>query len=252
MKENIATLAVWDVFRNPSECPLCSLLEHAEEKYVEFYLVNIMQPEARVAIEKTGYCRHHIRLLYQRRDLLPLAIQLNDMLAVRIKEREKLFKKLTGSSETENAKKEKKSFLFFNRGDGADRRDESCLICEALDKDRLINSRIAVELWKKHDDFRELFKKSRGFCLEHEIELVKTAKKRLGSRLFKDFAAVLDSVQKKEYARLKEELEYFIDQYDYQNSGRPWKTTRDSVPRAIRKLKGNAIFPNIKPKGPGE
>ncbi|MEM5947165.1 DUF6062 family protein [Spirochaetia bacterium 38H-sp] len=250
MKENIATLAVWDAFRNPSECPLCSLLEKAEEKYVEFYLVNIMQPEARIAIEKTGYCKHHIRLLYQRRDLLPLAIQLNDILTIRIKEREKMFRNLIISAEDAGENNKKKGFIFFNKQEM--QKESTCLICDALDKDRDINRRITIELWKKHDDFKELFKSSRGFCMKHEVDLIKTAKKRLSGKLFKDFTSVMDDIQKKEYKRIKEELEYFIDQYDYQNANRPWKTSRDAVPRVIRKIMGNAIVPEIKPKGPGE
>ena len=36
--------------------------------------------------------------------------------------------------------------------------------------------------------------------------------------------------------RVKEDLEWFRDKFDYRNQDAPWKNSRDAVPRTLMKL----------------
>ncbi|MGN1163596.1 MAG: DUF6062 family protein, partial [Candidatus Ornithospirochaeta sp.] len=64
MKIVLETIPVWDAFRKDDECPICSLMERAEEDAVSYYLSSaIMTPEVRVETNEKGFCPHHFNSL---------------------------------------------------------------------------------------------------------------------------------------------------------------------------------------------
>ena len=46
-------------------------------------------------------------------------------------------------------------------------------------------------------------------------------------------------------ARVQEDIDWFIDKFDYRNADAPWKNSKDAVPRGMQKLKGS--YPSDRP-----
>ncbi|AEJ62273.1 hypothetical protein Spith_2015 [Spirochaeta thermophila DSM 6578] len=234
MKHNIATLAVWDAFRQDAECPLCVLERKQEHQLITSHLENIMDPATRTLIEERGYCGHHLRLLYERNDLLPLAIQLKDILAYRVGRRRKRYDEVRRHVE----RVPRLIRILRNR---SQIEDETCLICDELEEGTSLNIHIVFTLWKKEEDFREAVTRCMGFCIPHEDLLLREAPLLLGGKHLSSFLSTVTTRQEDRFRALEEALSYFIDQYDYRNANRPWGTSREAVPRAIETLAGMVL-----------
>ena len=62
------------------------------------------------------------------------------------------------------------------------------------------------------------------------------AHKRFSDKDFSDFANTIIPVQKKNLSRIDDELDWFIQKFDYRFKDEPWKNSKDSVERAILKV----------------
>ena len=56
----------------------------------------------------------------------------------------------------------------------------------------------------------------------------------------KEFISTLDTVYFENMQRVIDDLEWFIDKFDYRNENEPWKNSKDAVQRSI--LKTNSYF----------
>ena len=96
-------------------------------------------------------------------------------------------------------------------------------------------------LWKREEDFRTKVKNSKGFCLEHFSMLITEARKRMNNTDFQEFAQVVVSIQKQNLSRIDEELDWFIQKFDYRFKNEPWKNSKDSLERAILKISSTVL-----------
>ena len=48
--------------------------------------------------------------------------------------------------------------------------------------------------------------------------------------------SILNELYLKNLSRVKDELEWFIDKFDYENAEKPWGTSKDALPRSLVKL----------------
>ena len=75
MKYTLDTLPVLDAYRENSECPLCRLRIACEDQYVDSMLgAAYMEPDCRVKTNEVGFCPRHFQLMFERRNLLGLAL----------------------------------------------------------------------------------------------------------------------------------------------------------------------------------
>lgn len=96
-------------------------------------------------------------------------------------------------------------------------------------------------LYKTEPDFRPLLLSSKGFCLEDFSILYDNAAEHLKGNLYQQFIEDITTVCTNNLERMQEELDWFIDKFDYRNANAPWKNSKDALPRAIQKINGVKI-----------
>ena len=51
----------------------------------------------------------------------------------------------------------------------------------------------------------------------------------------KDFIRELDSLYLDNMKRVRDDLDWFVDKFDYRYANEPWKNSKDALPRTISK-----------------
>lgn len=86
------------------------------------------------------------------------------------------------------------------------------------------------------EDFRTLFKESKGLCLPHFGDIMSLADTQLNDKYKSEFYSILFEQMQANFKRIEEDLSWFIDKFDYRNKDADWKTSKDAIPRAMQKL----------------
>lgn len=233
MKEKLFTIPVNDAFDKAGECPLCNMIQELEEKAIDFTMgPSYMEDDVRGETSRLGFCEKHIELLYKHQNRLGLSLILKSHMDKIIKDIEKLS---AGGAKTSV------SSLFKKQGDNSsvadyiDELNNSCYICSKID--RTFERYIATifYLYGHENEFRQKFKECQGFCSRHYGILYKEAHKHLSGRQLKDFTDLLNSLYLNNMKRVRDDLEWFINKFDYRYANEPWKNSKDALPRAIKK-----------------
>ena len=67
MKEQLHTIPVNEAFDSADECPFCYLQRQAEQRTIRYVAgpgASYMEPDVRLATDKAGFCREHMKKLY--------------------------------------------------------------------------------------------------------------------------------------------------------------------------------------------
>ena len=65
MKQKIETIPLIKAFEEKDECPFCCLERQAEQHALSFILGSAyMEDDIREQTDKTGFCRHHYKMMY--------------------------------------------------------------------------------------------------------------------------------------------------------------------------------------------
>ncbi len=231
MKEQLYTIPVNDAFRSDKECPVCALYQELEQNSIEYTMgPSYMEDDNRAMTDKLGFCRHHIQMLYQQKNRLGLALMLKthtDKTIRDLKELSKnkpsaggLFKRTADTSPVGTYIKELESH---------------CFICERMIDtfDRYIDT--IFHLWKKDSEFRDAVSKCKGFCTYHYGILYDTGSVKLDKNQYSEFLDCLNQVYFAGMERVNDDIEWFINKYDYRYANEPWKNSKDAIPRGIIK-----------------
>ncbi len=245
VREQIYTIPVNDAFAQEEICPLCVLEKVRTEALLEFYLgPSLMEADQRLQTNDKGFCREHLAAMYNsQKNRLGLGLMLHTHL-----------KDLTPYAEETMQKalpEEKKGGLFsrnkkdwkaeLNEAASALRaKTESCVICEHLAE--TMERYLDVIFWQYCEDemFRKKFQTGQGFCLGHTADLLEGAAKYLKQNQAKAFVTDLKNLEIRQLESLSGDVEWFTLKFDYRNQDAPWKNSKDAVPRAIRRLVGEA------------
>jgi hypothetical protein len=113
---------------------------------------------------------------------------------------------------------------------------KSCAVCEKIDStfERYVDT--YFYLWARNDGIREHTRECKGFCISHYALLLEVGAKKLNAADFAEFTATVQPLQLANLNRLVDELDWFIQKFDYRFSNEPWKNSKDSLHRAINKL----------------
>lgn len=243
---------VRDAYREECECPLCLLMDKAEKGYIGSFLGGaVMVPEARVEMNRAGFCPDHTRKLFGGDNKLGLAL----MTATHIREhasemasrRNELLERAgeaAGGKTGLTALARKKSGLsegVRQYREYIERFVRSCLLCERLGVTLERYLFTIVYLWQKDEEFAAAFRSSHGFCLPHLSSVLESASAMLGEKELARFLSELLPIQERSFDRLTEELDRYAEHFDYRNTGMAWGSERDAVPRALQKLSGGAF-----------
>lgn len=243
MKEKIYTIPVNEAFETEDECPFCSMertVERSSLRYVAGHAASYMEPEVRAATDKTGFCREHMKKLYDYGNALGAALMLQTHMAGLLEE---------FSYEAENFTIPPKKSLFGNKkapaGDGAywrrlRQRVDSCYLCDkiAYNMHRYLETFFFLI---KDEEFRKKVEASKGFCLRHFSDLLEMAEKELPNSQREWFYKTMFCLMEEHLLRVKEDLDWLVAKYDYRNAGKPWGNSQDALQRTMQKLEG--IYP---------
>lgn len=77
MKEQLYTIPVNDAFDSDCECPICAIYKSLEDNAIEYTMgPSYMEDDNRALTDEKGFCKYHIRSLYEQKNRLGLALML--------------------------------------------------------------------------------------------------------------------------------------------------------------------------------
>jgi len=228
MKERIYSIPLTEALEENSGCILCILEKRLENQAVEYFLgPSMMEPDSREMTNEKGFCKNHLKMLFDRKNRLSLAL----MLETHIKELEKDMK-IPGK--TAMFSKETPADIF---GDNIYKKVKSCALCEKLDAQMSDAASNFAYLWGSEDDFRKMFENSKGLCLEHTALVAKNCDSEIHGKKKSEFLSFLAENQKKQLAVLYENLHNFTLSFDYRNANKELtQEEKESVQTAISYL----------------
>ncbi len=239
MKEQLYTIPVNDAFAVDCECPVCSMYDSLERDAIEFTMgPSYMEDDIRMETNKIGFCGHHVKQLYKHQNRLGLALILHTHMQRTNRDLEELLssdkpaKKGLFSKKTENVSPVTEYIENLNH---------SCYICNRIDR---IFSRYLATIYHcyEHDEeFRRKFASTKGFCTKHFGMLYEGAPSALSGKRLPEFIQTLNQVYLTNMKRVTDDLEWFTDKFDYRNEDKPWKNSKDALPRSMNKT--NSILP---------
>ena len=236
MKYHIDTIPVWDALKEDGECPLCSIEDNQENKYVDFYLGDsVMQPDTRQKTNKTGFCHKHYQMMYNKTKKLPLGLSTYTRIEYLRNDLDKYFDKII--SEQKALKKSK----ALECCDYIKENISTCVICDNIEENMKRYYFTFIHLWKNEPEFARSFAESKGLCLKHFAEMIEFSKKEMSDKVTLDLARGLAALQKKNLQRISEEVKFFNDKFDHRNVSKPWGTAKDALPRGLNKISGGKI-----------
>lgn len=244
MRENIATIPLIDAFKADDECPFCNLERKAEQHAVSFILGSAyMEDDIREKTDEIGFCRHHFKMMYDYGNRLGNALILSTHLKKLNAELKKemdsfvpgktsLMKRLKKTDVTSDAAPKTALGSFISA------KTTSCYVCDHFNQiyGRYLDT--FFDLYKKNEEFREMFEYSKGFCLPHFGDLIEAAENKLTDAERKVFCPKAFSLMEQNLDRLQKEVSWFVEKNDYRNKDKDWGTSADSIQRGMQKCAG--------------
>ena len=248
VRYHIDTIPVWDAVKLDGECFLCALERKTELNEAERYLgASVMEPDVRIKVNDRGFCRKHHGMLFSMSNRLGHALMLESHM-IEIRE------KLAGISDSlaKNAEKLKQAGLadrmsgktkavtaeMLKQADTLEKMATSCLMCETIAENMGRYYHTFFHLYQNDSEFRAKFETSRGLCLPHLAQLLKTAAEELSPKDLARFTETVVRLEKENMDRIQEDISWFIKKFDYRYDKESWKNSRDAVERTVNKVRG--------------
>ncbi len=243
MKEKLYTIEVMDAVKSGDECPCCYLERKLEQDTISFTLgSSYMEDDIRAETDKTGFCRKHTKMMYDYGNYLGNAW----ILKTRMKYLRDHFRETAekGRTPSEAQPKARGGILGLIKPGSAKTgtfgtgRQEECYVCKKLEETygRIMNT--FVYLLKTEPEFLDLLEKSKGFCLPHFYDVLNACMENMKEEKRETVKRVLIDMMERELARIQEDIDWFVEKYDYKNEDADWKNSRDAVPRTMQKITG--------------
>ena len=239
MKEQIHTVPVNEAFLSGDECPFCYLERKAEQsalRYVAGPGASYMEPEVRAVTDKVGFCRVHMKKLYDFGNSLGSALILQTHYAELLdsfrKEAEKY--EIPPKKGLLTRKKQPAKETYSTR---IAKQVDACYICDKIDynMERYFHTFFVL---LKDEEFRARVENSKGFCMRHFGQMLEMAEDHLPNSQREWFYPTVFSLMEENLIRVKEDLDWLIAKYDYRNASADWKQSKDALQRAMQKIEG--------------
>ena len=241
MKEQLYTIPVNDAFDADTECPVCAIYEKLESDAIDFVMgPSYMEDDVRMETNAKGFCAKHLPLMYKNQNRLGLGLMMLTYMDRQRKEIEALAKKPRGAGS------------WFRKGEGdalaeyLAKQQCSCYVCDRMAHSYKRYLVTLLYLYNTDSAFCEKFARSKGFCMKHYGELHEMAPDHLGKAKLEEFDACMNRIFLENFTRVRDDLEWFTDKFDYRNADAPWKNSKDALIRAL--LKTNAVSVEEKAK----
>ena len=245
MKEHLETIPVSEAFEAGDECPFCHLERQVEQKAIRYVLgpgASYMEPDVRGATDAAGFCRQHYKKLYDYGNSLGNALIMQTYLIG-------LRKAL--DAQLDSFELPDKRGLFSKKPAQelpllawAKRKNSTCFLCDKLSYNMRRYYATFFHLIKD-PEFRAKVEGGKGFCMHHFAELLEVAQEKLPNSQIEWFYTTVCEQMRQNLGRIQEDVDWFVDKFDYRNASAPWKNSKDAVSRAMQKMKGG--YPADKP-----
>jgi hypothetical protein len=241
MKEKLYSIPVNDAFKADCECPVCQMRKTLEDDAVSYTMgPSYMEDDTRMQTDRLGFCQKHMSMIYASGNKLGISLILKTHFDYILKNSDELSEKV----------QVKKGFLANKKScDAADspfvsflnELNHSCFVCSRINNffDRYMDT--VFYLWKNDTSFKETFSSCKGFCSEHCQLLLQRAPLHLSGATLDEFLELVKELYTNNMQRVRDDLAWFIDKFDYRNNDAPWKNSKDSIPRAMTKECGIII-----------
>ena len=237
MRQQIDTIPIHEAFESGDECPFCWLERQAEQSAIRYTVgrcASYMEPDVRGVTDRQGFCREHMKKMYDYDNNLGNALILQTYYAGFL---ETLENRLDCYEPPEKRK------LFSSKGaqeeselvSWAKKRLSSCFICDKIEYN-LSRYFHTFFVMLKDEEFCRKVEGSKGFCMPHFLRLLELAPTELANNRYEWFYKTVLTLTRDNLIRVKEDLDWFVDKFDYRNAGADWKNSRDAVTRAMEKL----------------
>lgn len=235
MKEKLYTIPVNEAFDQDSECPLCVLHQKLEEDILHYVLgASYMEEDVRGETDRMGFCEKHYRQIYGAQNRLGVAL----MVSTHLKKLNAVMENLLAEEEKGSVKKG-----LFKKAEGEsplvaqlEEVSHSCYACHRMRGRMESYIDTFFHLWRTEQELRNKVLKGKGFCLEHLKTLFQEGRKRMNMADFQAFVSAVAPIELENLKRVEEELDWFIQKFDYRFQNEPWKNSKDSLSRAILKI----------------
>ena len=246
MKDTIYTIPVTDAFKSGDECPFCYIKRKLEQDAISFILgAAYMEDDIRAVTDEVGFCSEHYKKMYDYGNRLGNALMLHTHY---VKLQTELTQKIKEFSPTKAgmfAKLKKPKTVDDTAGNIISNwvkdKTHSCYICDSFNKNFTRYMGTFFYLIETNEEFRTLFKNSKGFCLPHFGDIMALADTQLNDKYKPEFYTTLFDLMQNNFKRIEEDLSWFINKYDYQNKDADWKNSKDAIPRGMQKLSSNYV-----------
>lgn len=241
MKEALYTIPLNDAVNANDECPFCFIEREVEQDLLDFVLgsgSSYMESDVREATDKAGFCREHFKKMFDYGNTLGNAWILKTHYACINREMQEQFRKFTPQKSGFMGKIRKNTEKVDPIGMWVQEKESSCYICNRFRDtyDRYMDT--FFYMYKKDEEFQKKILSGKGFCLHHFGDLCEYAQDRLSDREKKDFYPAMFALMEKNMERLREDVSWLVEKFDYRNKDADWKESKDAVQRGMQKLKG--------------
>lgn len=238
MKEHIDTMPVHEAYEAADECPFCWLERRVEQKAIRYTIgpgASYMEPDVRGATDSQGFCRAHYKKLYDYGNSLGNALIMQTYM---IGMRKELDAQLDGFEPPA------KKGLFSKKQEGEmpllqwlRQKNSTCYLCSKI---RYNMNRYYATFFHMitEPEFRAKVEESKGFCMHHLEKLLESSQEHLPNGQREWFCDTVTELMHTNMSRLQEDLDWFVEKFDYRNASADWKNSRDAVSRTMQKLKG--------------
>lgn len=225
---------IHDAYAQGGECPLCTLADAAERRYLASFLGGrAMASEARVLTNEKGFCPEHATRLYRGHNPLGLAVMTHTHL------RHQAPALLRALAEARRPGR---------RGGALERLAERiaslrdrCQVCDMLAADLERWAFTVVYLWKHDPEFPRRLVGSRGFCLDHLRTVVLAARDQLGEADLERFLADALPLAEASLQRLEAEVLDFTQLFQHSSVGTGTEEQRTALSRVLQFLLGRPM-----------
>ncbi len=232
MRQDICSIPISEIFEPMDGCPFCRMRDMLEDRMATYITgAAMMEPDVRIETNKLGFCKTHFDHILMRGSRLSVALILESLLA-------------NVESDLLNSSTSIKKQLKI-----ASERDNSCFVCENMDKNMVHLSKSMLNLWQTEAEFRELYAKQTHICIPHYNMIIETAQKEINKKNLPIFTAETAKLCKKYMDVVRNDVTHFCRMFDYRNAGGDWGNSRDSIERAIEFLTARKLDVSTQTEG---
>ncbi|MCL2215667.1 MAG: DUF6062 family protein [Defluviitaleaceae bacterium] len=232
MPNHIHTIPVLDALREPGHCAFCVMFNKLERDAVNFIMgPAYMEDNVRMETNRTGFCKRHMEAMYGNQNRLGLALLLHTYTQQLNKDAKGI---IASHKPAPLFGKDTNSVISRLKGH-LEKTHGTCYVCRKIEStfERYIDT--FFHIWGKGGEDGKLVSSQKGYCLPHFIRLLAAAEG-LGRGKREKFLDEILPAWKNIMEELENDLDWFVQKFDFRNADAPWKNSKEALTRAISLL----------------